>query len=105
VANNVGRRCVISVADEEAAARRGSANHDARTVGGGLGSGERGASPELEPHGASGGFPGLAFGLVGGVLALVVIFRRGERALTVFAAFVPFLNALGFVLGSLLIGE
>jgi hypothetical protein len=55
--------------------------------------------------GRLGGAPELALGLAGGVLALAAIFRSGERALTVFAALVPFLNALGFVLGSLLIGD
>jgi hypothetical protein len=55
--------------------------------------------------GRLGGVPGLALGFGGGVLALAAIFGNGERALTVFAALVPFLNALGFVLGSLLFGE
>jgi hypothetical protein len=55
--------------------------------------------------GRLGGIPGLAFGLAWGVLALVSIFQRGERALTVFAALVPFFNAVGFVLGSLFIGD
>jgi hypothetical protein len=55
--------------------------------------------------GRLGGVPGLGFGLAGGVAALVAIIQRGERALTVFAALVPFLNAVGFVLGSLLIGD
>jgi hypothetical protein len=32
------------------------------------------------------GIPGLAFGLAGGVVALVAIFWRGERAVTVFVA-------------------
>jgi len=55
--------------------------------------------------GRLGGVPGLAFGLAGGVLALVAIFRRGERALTVFAALLPFLNVLIFLLAELLIGH
>ena len=53
--------------------------------------------------GRLGGIPRL--GLAGGVLAQVSIFQRGERALTVFAALVPFFNAVGFVLGSLFIGD
>ena len=55
--------------------------------------------------GRLGGIPRLAFGLAGGVLAQVSIFQRGKRALTVFAALVPFFNAVGFVLGSLFIGD
>jgi hypothetical protein len=55
--------------------------------------------------GRLGGVPGLAFGLAGGVLALVAIFRRGERALTVFAALLPFLNVVIFLLAELLIGH
>ena len=55
--------------------------------------------------GRLGGIPGLAMGLAGGIVALVAIFRRGERALTVFAALVPLLNVVGFVLGSLLLGD
>lgn len=54
--------------------------------------------------GPLGGFPGLAFGLAGGVVALVAILRRGERALTVYAALVFLLNTVLFVLGSLLLG-
>jgi hypothetical protein len=53
--------------------------------------------------GRAGGVPGLAFGLAGGVLALVAIFQRGERALTVFAVLLPFLTALVFLLAELLI--
>ena len=55
--------------------------------------------------GRLGGVPGLAFGLAGGVVALVAIFRRGERALTVFTAFLPFLNVVVFLLAELLIGH
>ena len=53
--------------------------------------------------GPLGGLPGLACGLVGGVLALVAILRRGERALTVFAALFPFLNAVVFLLAEVFI--
>jgi hypothetical protein len=55
--------------------------------------------------GRLGGVPGLALGLAGGVLALVAILRHGERALTVFAALLPFLNVLVFLLAELLIGH
>jgi hypothetical protein len=55
--------------------------------------------------GRLGGIPGLACGLVGGVLALVAIARRGERALVVFAAVVPFLSVVAFLLAELLIGH
>ena len=54
------------------------------------------------PGGAALGF---ACGLVGGVVALVAIFRGGERAITVFAALVPFLLVLAFVLGEVLVGH
>lgn len=50
--------------------------------------------------GPLGGFPGLACGLAGGVVALIAIRRRGERAVSVFLAFVPFANALVFVVGT-----
>ena len=53
--------------------------------------------------GPAGAFPGFACGLVGGVVALVAIFRRGERAITVFAALVPFAFVLVFVVGSVFI--
>jgi hypothetical protein len=55
--------------------------------------------------GRVGGIPGLALGLAGGVLALVAILRRGERALIVFAALLPFLNVLVFLLADLLTGH
>jgi hypothetical protein len=55
--------------------------------------------------GRLGGVPGLAFGLAGGVLAIVAIVRHGERGMTVFAALLPFLNVLVFLLAELLIGR
>ena len=55
--------------------------------------------------GPLGGFPGLACGLVGGIVALVAIARRGERAIAVFAATVPAVLVVLFVLGELLIGH
>src|SRR3990172_7589208 len=48
---------------------------------------------------------GLACGLAGGVVALVAIFRHGERAITVFAALVPLVLGLAFVLAELIIGH
>lgn len=53
------------------------------------------------------GGAGLAFlsGLAGGVVALVAIRRRGERALAVFAAVVPLALVVVFVLAELLIGH
>ena len=50
--------------------------------------------------GPAGAVPGFACGLVAGVVALVAIFRHGERAITVFAALVPLVFVLVFVLGS-----
>ncbi len=55
--------------------------------------------------GPLGAFPGFACGLAGGVVALVAIVRRGERALTAFAALLPFLLVVTFVLAELLIGH
>lgn len=55
--------------------------------------------------GPLGAFPGFVFGLSGGVVALVAILRRGERAIAVFAALVPFLFVVAFVLGELLVGH
>jgi hypothetical protein len=55
--------------------------------------------------GPLGGFPGLVFGLAGGVVAIVAIVRRGERAITVFAALVPFLNVIVFLLAEFLVGH
>lgn len=55
--------------------------------------------------GPVGGFPALVCGLAGGVAALIAIFRNGERAVAVFAALVPFLNTIVFVLAEFLIGH
>jgi len=38
-------------------------------------------------------------------VALVAIFRRGERAITVFAALVPLLLVVAFVLAELIVGH
>jgi hypothetical protein len=56
----------------------------------------------LKPVGAP---LGLLCGLAGGIVALVAIFRRGERAVSVFVALLPFLFAIVFVLAELLIGH
>lgn len=48
---------------------------------------------------------GFACGFTGGVVALVAIFRHGERAISVFAAIVPLLLVVGFVLAELIIGH
>lgn len=55
--------------------------------------------------GRLGGFPGLALALIGGVLALTAIVRRGERSLAVFAALVPFLAVVAFVVAELVVGH
>jgi len=52
--------------------------------------------------GPLGGFPGLLAGLIGGIVALVAILRRRERAISVFVALVPFLGVIAFVLAELL---
>jgi hypothetical protein len=51
--------------------------------------------------GRLGGVPGLLFGLVGGVLALVAIARHGERSVTVFLALLPVLSVVLFLLAEL----
>lgn len=56
----------------------------------------------LTPAGA---FPGFVCGLAGGILALLAIFRRGERAISVFAAAVPLVMVVVFVLAELIIGH
>lgn len=48
---------------------------------------------------------GFASGIAGGVLALVAIVRRGERALLVFAAVAPLVLVVAFVLAELLVGH
>lgn len=55
--------------------------------------------------GPLGAFPGLVCGLAGGILAAVAISRRGERALAVFAATVPAMFVVLFVLAELLVGH
>ena len=56
----------------------------------------------LRPVGSPLGF---ACGLAGGIVALVAITRRGERAATVVAALLPLVLVLLFVLAELLIGH
>lgn len=48
-----------------------------------------------------GGVIPLVCGLAGGVIALVAIFRHGERALAVLVALVPFLWAVAFVVAEI----
>ncbi len=55
--------------------------------------------------GPLGGFPGLACGLAGGVVALIAIFRHGERAITVFATLLPALFVLVFIAAELIVGH
>jgi hypothetical protein len=55
--------------------------------------------------GPAGAVPGFACGLAGGVVALVAIVRRGERAITVFAALVPLMFVVFFVLAELIVGH
>lgn len=55
--------------------------------------------------GPVGGFPSLVCGLAGGVVALVAIFRRGERSVAAFAALVPFLNTLVFLVAEFVGGN
>jgi len=55
--------------------------------------------------GPAGAAPGFALGLAGGVVALVAIFRRGERAITVLAAILPLAFVVAFVLAELIVGH
>jgi len=55
--------------------------------------------------GPLGAFPGFAAGLADGVAGLVAVFRRGERAVTVFVAILPLVFVVVFVLAELLIGH
>jgi hypothetical protein len=55
--------------------------------------------------GPAGAAPGFALGLAGGVVGLVAIFRRGERAITVFAAILPLALVVAFVLAELIVGH
>ena len=48
--------------------------------------------------GPLGAFPGFACGLAGGVVGLVAIVGRRERALAVYAALLPLLFVVAFVL-------
>ena len=57
---------------------------------------------KLLPGGAA---LGLACGLLGGILALIAILRRSERAVLVFAAIVPLVLVVTFVLAELLVGH
>ena len=49
----------------------------------------------------------LAFlcGIAGGVVAIVAVARRGERALLAYAAIVPLVLVVAFVLAEVLIGH
>lgn len=55
--------------------------------------------------GPLGAFPGMLLGLVAGIVALVAIIRYGERAITAYAAVLPLLSVVLFVLAELLIGH
>ena len=48
---------------------------------------------------------GLVCGLVGGAVALIAIVRDRERAVVAFAALLPLLIAVGFVLAEVITGE
>jgi hypothetical protein len=52
-----------------------------------------------------GGALALLCGLTGGALAIVAVARRGERGLLAYAAIVPLLLVVLFVLAELLIGH
>ena len=56
----------------------------------------------IMPGGAA---PGFLLDLDGGVVALVAIFRRGERAIAVFAAILPLALVGAFVLAELIVGH
>jgi hypothetical protein len=56
----------------------------------------------IVPRGAA---VGVVSGLAGGVVALMAIIRDRERAVTVFAALVPLLIGVGFLLAQLITGS
>lgn len=60
------------------------------------------STSSLVPGGAPLGF---ACGVAGGLLALGSILREGERAASVFAALLPLVLVVAFVLAELLIGH
>lgn len=62
-------------------------------------------TPSWRLLGPLGGFPGLAAGAIGGVLALVAISRRREHATSVRLAAVPLVLVILFVLAELLVGH
>jgi cytochrome c oxidase subunit IV len=55
--------------------------------------------------GPLGAFPSFACGVAGGIVALVAVLRRGERAIAVYAAILPLLFVVVFVAAELLIGH
>ncbi|MEX0675156.1 MAG: hypothetical protein WD981_02620 [Gaiellaceae bacterium] len=55
--------------------------------------------------GPLGAFPSFAAGLAGGIIALLAILGRGERALTVYAAILPLAFVVLFVAAELLVGH
>lgn len=61
--------------------------------------------PSWRLLGPLGAFPGLAAGAIGGVVALVAIGRRRERATSVVLAVVPLVLVVLFVLAELLVGH
>ena len=55
--------------------------------------------------GPLGAVPGFVCGFAGGIAALFAVLRQRERAMLVFAALVPFLFAVFFVVAELTIGH
>ena len=55
--------------------------------------------------GRLGGLPGLVLALAGGVVVLVAVLRRGERAVLAFASLLPVPSVVAFLLAELLIGH
>ena len=62
-------------------------------------------TPSWRLLGPLGAFPGLAAGAIGGIVALVAISRRRERAISVVLAVVPLVLVILFVLAELLVGH
>ena len=61
--------------------------------------------PAWRLMGPLGAFPAFACGLAGGVVALVAISRRHERAVAVYVAVLPLVLVVLFVLAEFLIGH
>ena len=61
--------------------------------------------PAWRLMGPLGAFPGFVCGLGGGVVAVIAILRRRDRAVAVFAAVLPLLLVVALVVAELVVGH